>query len=111
MPHKYRTFFGMDSIWHPYLCSKLSGLKFQYNQQLLRFERYPEGDQQGLRAWSAADELMLDSVKDRDLTEKEILLYNDRFGFLATCFKRVSANPDYHQQKPRESSPSKSQAQ
>lgn len=48
----------------------------------LRFKRYPTTSNRSLRAWSAADEYLLDQLNGYDLKDKKIVLVNDRFGYL-----------------------------
>ena len=55
-------------------------------------KRYDLSEDRSLRAWSAADELMLLSVEELKLTPKSISLFNDRFGFL---------NCQLHHQNPK----------
>lgn len=50
----------------------------QFSSKEYQLERYPETTDKSLRAWSNAELLMLDYIKD-DKTEN-IHLYNDRFG-------------------------------
>jgi 16S rRNA G1207 methylase RsmC len=49
----------------------------------MKISRYPKTQNQSLRAWSAADELTLEYIKQNKLPENAII-YNDRFGYL-TC--------------------------
>ena len=44
--------------------------------------RYPNTTDCSLKAWSAADELLLGQVLDQNLSGKKIITYNDRFGYL-----------------------------
>ncbi len=45
-------------------------------------ERYPKSSNNSLRAFSAADELMVRYVGEQHIEGKDVLLLNDRFGFL-----------------------------
>lgn len=49
----------------------------------LQFKRYPNTSNTSLQAWSAADEYMLDQIKELKLNEKKVAVFNDRFGYLA----------------------------
>jgi len=44
--------------------------------------RYPATTDLSLKAWSAADEFLLEQVLDQNLSGKKIITYNDRFGYL-----------------------------
>jgi len=44
--------------------------------------RYPSTTDRSLKAWSAADEFLLEQVLEQNLSEKKIITYNDRFGYL-----------------------------
>lgn len=46
-------------------------------------KRYPFRKNDPLQAWDAADELMLQHIKESDLTGKRILIMNDHFGALS----------------------------
>jgi len=48
----------------------------------VRIIRYPETTDRSLRAWSAADEYLIDQISDQDLSGKKIITYHDRFGYL-----------------------------
>jgi len=45
--------------------------------------RYDRSEDRSLRAWSAADEYLLQKVSELEEKPKQLALYNDRFGFLA----------------------------
>ena len=44
--------------------------------------RYPATTDRSLKAWSAADELLLEQVLGQNSSGKKIITYNDRFGYL-----------------------------
>ena len=44
--------------------------------------RYPATTDRSLKAWSAADEFLLEQVLGQNLSGKKIITYNDRFGYL-----------------------------
>ena len=48
----------------------------------MKIIRYPNTTDRSLKAWSAADELLLEQVLDQNLSGKKIITYNDRFGYL-----------------------------
>ena len=48
-----------------------------------QFKRYDLSEDRSLRAWSAADELLVSSSTETDLTSKTIGIYGDRFGYLS----------------------------
>ena len=45
--------------------------------------RYPETKNNSLKPWSAADELLLERVNEQNLSGKNIVVFNDRFGYLS----------------------------
>jgi len=55
----------------------------QLNSHSLNLSRYPQEHSQDLRAWSAADELLLDYANQQDAIAHHILIINDEFGALA----------------------------
>jgi len=59
---------------------------FSYKEDSsLLFSRYPATTNRSLKAWNAADEHLLQHIKDLEIEQKSMAIYNDRFGFL-TCF-------------------------
>lgn len=54
-------------------------------------ERYPLSDNKSLKAWSSADEYILNYLEEENITISKPIIYNDRFGFLSTLL---------HQYKP-----------
>lgn len=52
--------------------------KLEYNSNVFELQRYPITTDKSLRAWSNAELLALDYIKDFDF--EKIHLYNDRFG-------------------------------
>ncbi len=60
-------------------------MQFQYQNAHYHFTRYPATSNRSLRAWSAADEHILKHLDEQQLTQKSILIANDRFGFLMSC--------------------------
>ncbi len=59
-------------------------MKFRYTEGQYYFKRYPETRNRSLRAWSAADEYVLQYLDGTDINLASIAICNDRFGFL-TC--------------------------
>jgi 16S rRNA G1207 methylase RsmC len=59
-------------------------VNFQYQQQSYSINRHPLEENQSLQAWSAADEHLLQHLEGVSLENKEVVILNDRFGFL-TC--------------------------
>jgi 16S rRNA G1207 methylase RsmC len=53
-------------------------------------KRYPENKDPNLRAWDAADELILSELNSFSLTDSKILLINDSFGALATTLSEFN---------------------
>ena len=55
-----------------------------HNDNKFDIRRYPTTKNNSLRAWNAADEYIIKFIVDISLYNKNVVLYNDRFGFLAT---------------------------
>lgn len=60
----------------------------EFNSKEYQLERYPVTTDKALRAWSNAELLMLDFIKDKKTAN--IHLYNDRFGIFNTLLSDVS---------------------
>jgi 23S rRNA (guanine1835-N2)-methyltransferase len=54
----------------------------------LAIKRYPPTSNRSLQAWSAADELLLETLANRDLSGRTIAIYEDRFGYLSAHLHR-----------------------
>ena len=48
----------------------------------MKIIRYPNTTDRSLKPWSSADELLLEQVLGQNVSEKKIITYNDRFGYL-----------------------------
>ena len=61
-------------------------MKYNFNDKTLNILRYPSTTNKSLQPWNAADEYLLNYWEENKL-EPEVapLIFNDRFGFLATC--------------------------
>jgi len=59
-------------------------VNFQYQQQSYRIDRPTSEGNNSLKAWNAADEHLLQHLEEISLTSRELVILNDRFGFL-TC--------------------------
>lgn len=59
-------------------------VNFQYQQQSYQINRPASEKNQSLKAWSAADEHLLQHLEELSLENKVLVITNDRFGFL-TC--------------------------
>lgn len=59
-------------------------MNFHYQQQSYNIQRYPSENNRSLKAWSAADEHLLKHLETLSLEQQELIILNDRFGFL-TC--------------------------
>lgn len=59
-------------------------MKTEYKSKTYQIERYPKTSDRSLKPWSAADELLLSYLDEHELSDGNIALYNDRFGYL-TC--------------------------
>jgi 16S rRNA G1207 methylase RsmC len=56
---------------------------FRHNDLDYKFARYPKTSNRSLRAWSAAEEHVLQKIEELELSSEKIVIYNDRFGFLS----------------------------
>ncbi|MDZ7808428.1 MAG: methyltransferase [Gracilimonas sp.] len=63
---------------------------FNFKDNTYSFSRYPETTNRSLRAWSAADEYLIDKLFEDDTISETTHLgvYNDRFGFLSCILNR-----------------------
>lgn len=59
-------------------------MNYTYNKRDFNIKRYPSTTNRSLQPWNAADELMLDYVDSMAELPENLVLFNDRFGFLAT---------------------------
>lgn len=66
-------------------------MNFTYKESNYSINRYPSSDNKSLRAWSAADEHVLKTMKENNIVINKPIVYNDRFGFLSTLL--ASQNP------------------
>ncbi len=57
---------------------------FKFQDKSFSFSRYPKTDNRSLRAWSAADEYLINSATElvQNPENTNTAIYNDRFGFL-----------------------------
>lgn len=53
-------------------------------------KRYPYKNNDLLQAWDAADELLLNHLKEKDLRPKKILIINDQFGAISSSLLDLS---------------------
>ena len=60
-------------------------MDFTYNDNKINIERYPTTENKSLKPWNAGEELSLNYISEKDLTEKSIAIYNDKFGFLSVA--------------------------
>lgn len=56
----------------------------QPTQKIVKIKRYPATRDGSLRAWNAADELLLEFTKQEENDVQNLALYNDRFGYLTS---------------------------
>ena len=56
----------------------------------LIIKRYPKSENRSLRAFSAADELVLEYIETESISLRAPVLLNDRFGYLACTFDKFS---------------------
>lgn len=65
-------------------------MKFISKDRTYKITRYPVTRNHSLQAWGAADEHILQYLENIDVTDKSIILYNDRFGFLSSVLNQYS---------------------
>ncbi|MBU0475514.1 MAG: methyltransferase [Bacteroidetes bacterium] len=58
-------------------------MNYQYGNREFSITRYPSSTNKSLTAWNAADEYILKYIDENKTNTKDILIYNDRFGFLS----------------------------
>jgi hypothetical protein len=63
-------------------------MDFQDNKY--SFKRYDLADDKSLKAWSAADEYLLETFDALEGKSSHLGIYNDRFGFLACYLHSVT---------------------
>lgn len=59
-------------------------MNYTHNERAFNIKRYPSTTNRSLQPWNAADELMLEYIDSRTEAPHNLVLFNDRFGFLAT---------------------------
>ena len=63
---------------------------YRYQDDKYEFARYPATENRSLRAWSAADEHILQHFESLSLEQESPAIFNDRFGFLTSHLSTVS---------------------
>lgn len=76
-------------------------MNFTYQGKSFSFERYPKSENRSLKAWSTADEHILNFIEENDISFTKPIVYNDRFGFLNTILseQQPSAVIDFKSQE------------
>ena len=59
-------------------------MSFTYKGKSYSVERYPKSENRSLKAWSTADEHVLNYIVENNISLNKPIVYNDRFGFLST---------------------------
>jgi len=59
----------------------------EYKQEQFQFERYPRTSNRSLQAWNAGDHYVLQYIEGLDLKDKDLGIYQDRFGLLSVMLK------------------------
>ncbi|MCF6268851.1 MAG: methyltransferase [Melioribacteraceae bacterium] len=54
------------------------------NSKKLNIVRYPHSENKSLRAWNSADEYILKHINENEIKVKDVIIFNDRFGFLSS---------------------------
>jgi len=57
-------------------------MEFKFKEKTYSLERYPETDNKSLKPWNAGEEYSLNYISDKDISDKNIAICNDKFGFL-----------------------------
>jgi len=52
--------------------------------------RYPSSDNKSLKAWNSADEYILEYLDKNETSKENVVLYNDRFGYLSSYLNDFS---------------------
>jgi 16S rRNA G1207 methylase RsmC len=73
---------------------------FPENQNI---RRYPETSNKSLRAWNAGDEYLLEHLQGIDTSNKNIAIYNDRFGYLSCYLNNLSPRIVIHRKSQEKS--------
>jgi 16S rRNA G1207 methylase RsmC len=58
-------------------------MNFTYKGKKMKIERYPQTSNKSLKPWNAGEELVVSYILEKDLSGKNIAVYNDKFGFLS----------------------------
>lgn len=59
------------------------------HDRTLTLHRFPKRSNETLQAWDAGDEYIISHVEEMNIEPgKHILIMNDSFGALSTCFER-----------------------
>ena len=70
-----------------YLCRHIM---MQFNNKSWNLSRYPSTNNNSLKAWSAADELLLNEANKVGFKDKNITLIHDSFGAIATVLNQYN---------------------
>lgn len=57
---------------------------YKNNGNELNITRYPKSTNKSLIAWNSADEYVLKYIGENKINTKDVIIYNDRFGFLSS---------------------------
>ena len=60
-------------------------MDFEYKGNQINIKRYPNTENKSLKAWNAGEEYTLNYLVDKDLSNKKIVISNDKFGFLSAA--------------------------
>ena len=76
-------------------------MKYTYKGNSFSIERYPSTKNKSLKAWSAADEYILNYLTEKKISCTKTIIYNDRFGFLSTLLSKENPTAiiDYKSQE------------
>lgn len=76
-------------------------MNFIHKGKQFNIERYPHTDNKSLKAWNAGDEYVLKYLSEKNISDKSLVVSNDKFGFLSTILSSELATSivDYKSQE------------
>ena len=65
-------------------------MNYKFGNLDYKINRYPVSTNKSLIAWNSADELILNYIDENKISASNLIIYNDRFGFLASFLSDFS---------------------
>ena len=65
-------------------------MNYKFGNLDYKINRYPVSTNKSLIAWNSADELILNYIYENKISASNLIIYNDRFGFLASFLSDFS---------------------